>query len=147
MRIAWFEDIINYDNLTSNSRVRTTQAQAEHTFSFSARASLRLGGEAQHFAANVDGYPARGGKDYPASGCCATTPCPACSSRPICAKPSLQAAAHPWPRRWGPSAAPRRSTSGSGAPATNLRPENGFGYEAGLRHQLTKNASWSLQTD
>ncbi len=36
VRIAWFEDIIDYqnDNLTSNSRVRTTQAQAEHTFTF-----------------------------------------------------------------------------------------------------------------
>ncbi|GAA4356275.1 TonB-dependent receptor [Hymenobacter saemangeumensis] len=58
VRGAWFEDIINYRNqsLVSNSRVRTTQAQAEHTSALGQRASLRLGGEAQHFAALVDGY-------------------------------------------------------------------------------------------
>jgi iron complex outermembrane receptor protein len=42
----------------SNSRVRTTQVQAEHTAALGRRASLRLGLEAQHFAAVVDGYGA-----------------------------------------------------------------------------------------
>ena len=58
MRGAWFEDVINYSDqgATSNSRVRTTQAQAEYTLPLGALASLRLGGEAQHFAALVDGY-------------------------------------------------------------------------------------------
>lgn len=58
VRGAWFEDIINYSDqgASSNSRVRTTQAQAEHTAALGHRASLRLGLEAQHFAAVVDGY-------------------------------------------------------------------------------------------
>ncbi|WP_139925633.1 TonB-dependent receptor [Hymenobacter sp. DG01] len=60
-RVAWFEDIINYrDEVSglSESGVRTTQAQAEHTWSFAPNASLRVGAEAQHFAAQVDGYGA-----------------------------------------------------------------------------------------
>ncbi|WP_201986799.1 TonB-dependent receptor [Hymenobacter rubidus] len=58
VRGAWFEDIINYRDggTPSNSRVRTTQAQAEHTRALGAHGSLRLGAEAQHFAALVDGY-------------------------------------------------------------------------------------------
>ena len=59
-RAAWFEDVLNYRDggAPSNSRVRTTQAQAEHTAALGARGSLRLGAEAQHFAAVVDGYGA-----------------------------------------------------------------------------------------
>ena len=59
-RAAWFEDVLNYRDggAPSNSRVRTTQAQAEHTAALGARGSLRLGAEAQHFAALVDGYGA-----------------------------------------------------------------------------------------
>ena len=59
-RVAWFEDVLNYRDggAPSNSRVRTTQAQAEHTAAVGARGSLRLGAEAQHFAALVDGYGA-----------------------------------------------------------------------------------------
>ena len=58
VRGAWFEDIINYSDqgAVSNSRVRTTQTQAEYTAALGRRASLRLGLEAQHFAAVVDGY-------------------------------------------------------------------------------------------
>jgi vitamin B12 transporter len=58
VRGAWFEDIINYSDqgAVSNSRVRTTQSQAEYTAPLGQRASLRLGVEAQHFAAVVDGY-------------------------------------------------------------------------------------------
>ena len=58
VRGAWFEDVLNYRDgeAKSNSRVRTTQAQAEHTAALGARGSLRLGAEAQHFAALVDGY-------------------------------------------------------------------------------------------
>ena len=59
-RAAWFEDVLNYyaDDASgaSNSRVRTTQAQVDYTAPLGARASLRLGAEAQHFAALVDGY-------------------------------------------------------------------------------------------
>ncbi|AMR27571.1 hypothetical protein A0257_11000 [Hymenobacter psoromatis] len=58
VRGAWFEDIINYSDqgAISNSRVRTTQSQADYTAPLGPRASLRLGVEAQHFAALVDGY-------------------------------------------------------------------------------------------
>jgi iron complex outermembrane receptor protein len=58
VRGAWFEDILNYRDGgdPSNSRVRTTQAQAEYTAALGARGSLRLGSEAQHFAALVSGY-------------------------------------------------------------------------------------------
>ncbi|GAB3313234.1 TonB-dependent receptor plug domain-containing protein [Hymenobacter humi] len=58
VRGAWFEDVLNYRDggAPSNSRVRTTQAQAEHTAALGARGSLRVGAEAQHFAALVDGY-------------------------------------------------------------------------------------------
>jgi vitamin B12 transporter len=58
VRGAWFEDIINYSDqgAVSNSRVRTTQSQAEYTAPLGPHASLRLGVEAQHFAAVVDGY-------------------------------------------------------------------------------------------
>ena len=59
-RAAWFEDVLNYRDggAPSKSRVRTTQAQAEHTAALGLRGSLRLGVEAQHFAAVVDGYGA-----------------------------------------------------------------------------------------
>ena len=58
VRGAWFEDIINYRDggAPSNSRVRTTQAQGEHTMVLGPRGSVRLGAEAQHFVALVDGY-------------------------------------------------------------------------------------------
>ncbi|RSK51154.1 TonB-dependent receptor [Hymenobacter rigui] len=58
-RAAWFEDVLNYrDEVSglSESRVRTSQAQAEHTWTFAPNASVRAGAEAQHFAAQVDGY-------------------------------------------------------------------------------------------
>ncbi|WP_019946208.1 TonB-dependent receptor [Hymenobacter aerophilus] len=61
VRAAWFEDVINYrDEVSglSESRVRTSQAQAEHTWRLAPNASVRLGVEAQHFAAQVDGYGA-----------------------------------------------------------------------------------------
>ena len=59
-RVAWFDDVLNYRDrgAPSNSRVRTTQAQAEHTAALGTRGSLRLGAEAQHFEALVDGYGA-----------------------------------------------------------------------------------------
>ena len=58
VRAAWFEDILNYrdDGLLSNSRVRTTQVQAEYTAAVGVRGSLRLGAEAQHFNAVLNEY-------------------------------------------------------------------------------------------
>ncbi|MBF9223654.1 TonB-dependent receptor plug domain-containing protein [Hymenobacter ruricola] len=58
VRGAWFEDVLNYrdDGQDSRSRVRTTQAQAEYTAALGARATLRVGAEAQHFSAAVAEY-------------------------------------------------------------------------------------------
>ncbi|MBO0357116.1 TonB-dependent receptor [Hymenobacter sp. BT186] len=59
VRAAWFEDVLNYrddSNGLSESEVHTTQAQAEHTWNVASTFSVRLGAEAQHFAARVDGY-------------------------------------------------------------------------------------------
>ncbi|NML67149.1 TonB-dependent receptor [Hymenobacter sp. RP-2-7] len=58
VRAAWFEDVLDYQDggATSRSLMRTTQAQAEHTSALGQRGSLRLGAEAQHYAAQIDGY-------------------------------------------------------------------------------------------
>lgn len=58
VRVAWFEDVLDYQaaGIQSNSRVRTTQMQGQHTFNFAPHASVQVGAEAQHFAAEVEGY-------------------------------------------------------------------------------------------
>ncbi|AYA38410.1 TonB-dependent receptor [Hymenobacter oligotrophus] len=59
VRAARFADNIRYynDNVQpSNSATVVWQAQAEHTLQWRPNASLRLGAEAQHFVADVDGY-------------------------------------------------------------------------------------------
>jgi iron complex outermembrane receptor protein len=59
VRVAYVQDGIRYADDTlepQDSDLRTTQAQTEHTLTFGPRASLRLGAEAQHFAATVEGY-------------------------------------------------------------------------------------------
>ncbi|MCC3157780.1 TonB-dependent receptor [Hymenobacter sp. 15J16-1T3B] len=59
VRAAWFGDLIEYQNdqlSTSHSRSSVRQAQLEHTRQWRPNLSLRLGAEAQHFVAHVDGY-------------------------------------------------------------------------------------------
>ncbi len=58
VRGAWFEDVLNYQDLVivSNSRVRTTQGQAEYTAPLGRAATMRLGAEIQHFAAELNEY-------------------------------------------------------------------------------------------
>ncbi|UYZ58864.1 TonB-dependent receptor [Hymenobacter latericus] len=59
VRAARFADNIRYYNdqvQPSNSATAVWQAQAEHTLQWRPNASLRLGAEAQHFVADVDGY-------------------------------------------------------------------------------------------
>ena len=58
VRAAAFEDVLNYhdDGLTSDSRVRTTQGQAEYTAAVGARGSLRVGAEVQHFSTTFREY-------------------------------------------------------------------------------------------
>ncbi|WP_223652945.1 TonB-dependent receptor plug domain-containing protein [Hymenobacter psoromatis] len=59
VRAAWFDDVLNYASdqvARSNSDVKTNQVQAEYTRPLGQRGTLRLGAEAQHFAALADGY-------------------------------------------------------------------------------------------
>ena len=58
VRGAWFEDVLNYRDqaIVSNSRVRTTQGQAEYTAVLGSAATLRLGAEIQHFVAELSEY-------------------------------------------------------------------------------------------
>jgi vitamin B12 transporter len=59
VRGAWFDDVLNYTSdqvARSSSDVKTTQAQGEYTRPLGQRGTLRLGAEAQHFAAVVDSY-------------------------------------------------------------------------------------------
>ncbi|GAA4377374.1 TonB-dependent receptor [Hymenobacter koreensis] len=62
VRAAWFGDLIDYQNdqlRTSHSRASVRQAHLEHTVQWRPNLSLRLGAEAQHFVAHVDGYRGR----------------------------------------------------------------------------------------
>jgi len=58
VKAAYFNDFMHYqdDNTNSDAAVKTYQTQAEHTIAFQEKLSLKIGGEAQHFAANVSGY-------------------------------------------------------------------------------------------
>ncbi|MGY3091401.1 vitamin B12 transporter [Hymenobacter sp. UYAg731] len=58
VRAAAFEDVLNYHDIsiTSDSRVRTTQGQAEYTAAVGTRGSLRLGAEVQHFSTTFREY-------------------------------------------------------------------------------------------
>ncbi|WP_170865177.1 TonB-dependent receptor [Hymenobacter psychrotolerans] len=61
VRVAWFEDILNYstDQFRNDSRVRTSQIQGSHTLHFSPTTSLRIGAEAQHFGVRMNDYGGR----------------------------------------------------------------------------------------
>ncbi len=209
-RVAWFDDVLNYRDggLISNSRVRTTQAQAEHTRTLGACGSLRLGAEAQHFAAQVDGYgsevvaenraaafallrydPRPGLRlsanlrqaalpaglapltptvglewDLLGSHTAADVPAvPALAAAPVLADSmgalNQQLRAHSLRRSAIHSLTATASAARSyRAPTLNerywrpggnpdLRPESGFGYEAGLRHRLAGPGAASLETE
>ncbi|MCI1188199.1 TonB-dependent receptor [Hymenobacter sp. DH14] len=207
-RAAWFEDVLNYRDggAPSNSRVRTTQAQAEHTAALGARGSLRLGAEAQHFAALVDGYGAVPVTENRAAafallrydsrptlrlsanlrqaalpaGLAPLTPtvglewdllhpaANASAAEAETAAPAAAAAASETGKLDLPPSLPYSVThlltfSASAArsyraPTLNerywrpggnpdLRPESGFGYEAGLRHRLAGQPGLVLETE
>ncbi|MDQ2772004.1 MAG: TonB-dependent receptor, partial [Bacteroidota bacterium] len=209
-RVAWFDDVLNYRDggTPSNSRVHTTQAQAEHTSALGARGSLRLGAEAQHFAALVDGYggttvaenraaafallrydprptlrlsgnlrqaalPAglapltpTAGLEWDLLGSHTAADMPATPASDVAPAATDSMAAAGWPARghslihpFTHSLTVKASTARSyRAPTLNerywrpggnpdLRPESGFGYEAGLRHQLAGPGAASLETE
>ena len=182
VRGAWFEDVLDYQDggATSRSRMRTTQAQAEHTAALGARGSLRVGAEAQHFAAAIDGYgPTAVAENRAAAfallrydprpglrlsgnlrqaflpgGAAPLTPtvglewdwpgrrlalAPADSARPVLTLKASASRSYRAPtlneRYWRPGGNP------------GLRPETGWGYEAGaqLRQPLSPRASLLLE--
>jgi vitamin B12 transporter len=181
VRTAWFEDILNYRDggEPSNSRVRTTQAQAEHTSALGARGSLRLGAEAQHFVALVDGYGATALTENrgAAFALLRYDPRPALRLSANLRQALLPAGLAPLTPTIGlewdllrsqadslPHASAHQLTAkGSAArsyraPTLNerywqpggnpgLRPESGFGYEAGLRHRLRLAPAATLETE
>lgn len=174
-RAAWFEDIIDYrDDVSglSESRVRTTQAQAEHTWSFAPNASLRVGGEAQHFEAQLDGYGARPRTENRFSGFALLRYDPQPRLRlslnvrqavlPGQQPPLTPTAGAEWEVLQAPQQTVSLKASASRsyrAPSLNERfwrpggnpdllPEEGFGYEAGVVHVLTlAPAHLRLQTE
>ena len=198
-RAAWFDDVLNYRDggAASNSRVRTTQAQAEHTAALGTRGSLRLGAEAQHFVALVDGYGAVPIAENRAAAFALLRydPRPALRLSANLRQAALPAGLAPltptvgleWDLLPGvAAAAPANSVAASEAgnqavpqlrtyafthlltfrasaarsyraPTLNerywrpggnpdLRPESGFGYEAGLRHRLSGQPGVVLET-
>ena len=91
VRGAWFEDVLNYRDggAPSNSRVRTTQAQAEHTAAAGRPRQPAPGGRSPAFCGA--GRWLRLAKPSPKTAplplpCCATTRAPACASPPTCAR-------------------------------------------------------------
>ncbi|SHI71984.1 iron complex outermembrane recepter protein [Hymenobacter daecheongensis DSM 21074] len=168
VRVAWFEDILNYrsDDVESRSGVRTTQAQAEHTLNFGPTTSLRVGAEAQHFAGQVDIYTVRENR-FTGFALLSFSPAPTLRltanlrqavlpSRRAPLAPTLgaewqlrQAATQQLTLKASASRSYRAPTLNerywrTGNP--NIAPESGFGYEAGLRHEW-KPAAFALQTE
>ncbi|MDO7847787.1 TonB-dependent receptor [Hymenobacter sp. M29] len=177
VRGAWFEDILNYRDggAPSNSRVRTTQAQAEHTSALGARGSLRLGAEAQHFAARVDGYGSTEISENRAAAFALLRYDP----RPVLRlSANLRQAALPaglapltptlgleWDLLAAPDSAAAQALTFKAsaarsyrAPTLNerywrpggnpdLRPELGIGYEGGLRHRRAWSRRLALESE
>ncbi|GAA3949105.1 TonB-dependent receptor [Hymenobacter algoricola] len=156
VRVAWFEDILNYrsDDVASTSRVQTTQAQAEHTFHFRPNVSLRVGAEAQHFAGKVDIYQVQENR-YAGFALFRLDPTPRLhltanlrqAVLPGRRAPLAPTAGAEW-QLWQ-TPAQQLTLKGSAsrsyrAPTLNerywrtgnpdLAPEQGYGYEAGLQH-------------
>ncbi|UPL48511.1 TonB-dependent receptor [Hymenobacter sublimis] len=174
-RVAWFEDVINYrDDVSglSESTVHTTQAQAEHTWTFAPNASLRVGAEAQHFAAQVDGYGTQPRTENRFSGFALLRYDPRPRLRlslnmrqavlPGQQPPLTPTAGAEWEVvQLGAQALSLKASASRSyrAPTLNERywrpggnpnllPEQGFGYEGGVVHTLSKPAAHlRLQTE
>jgi vitamin B12 transporter len=171
VRVAWFEDVLNYrsDDVTSNSRIQTTQAQAEHTVMFRPDVSLRLGVEAQHFSGEVDGYQHPIDENrYAGFGLLRYDPLPTLHltanlrqallpghRAPL--TPTLGAEWQFWQTTTQTLAAKANGSRSYRAPTLNerfwptgdpnLAPESGLGYEAGLTHEWQQAPGLSLHTE
>ncbi|MBC6697077.1 TonB-dependent receptor plug domain-containing protein [Hymenobacter puniceus] len=173
VRAAWFEDIINYrdDGVRSNSRVQTSQAQVEHTFRFAPTLSLRVGTEAQHFVAHVDGYEAPTVMEnrFSGFGLLRYDPLPRLqlslnvrqafiSGRRPPLTPTAGAEWLAWQHGTQQLSVKASASRSYRAPTLNerfwyptgkpdLRPETSLGYEAGLRHEVRPTPTLLLQTE
>ncbi|MCB2376227.1 TonB-dependent receptor [Hymenobacter sp. BT635] len=171
VRVAWFEDVLNYrsDAVTSNSRVRTTQAQAEHTFTFRPTMSLRLGAEAQHFSGLVDGYKEPINENrYAGFALLRYDPRPTLHltanfrqavlpGRRAPLAPTLGAEWQFWQTEAQTFSAKATASRSYRAPTLNerfwptgdpnLAPESGVGYEAGLTHAWHPATDLTLKTE
>lgn len=174
LRVAWFEDVLNYqtDQFLSASRVRTTQAQASHTWQLAPAFSLRVGAEAQHFAARLQAYGGAVSENrYAGYALLRYDPWPRLrlsanlrqallpGRRPPLAPvlgaewQAVQGAAHQlllkanYARGYRAPTLNERYYQPGGDP--NLKPESSRGYEAGLRHQwqLSRTRPRSLHTE
>lgn len=173
VRAAWFDDVLNYqdDGLRSNSRVYTSQAQAEHTVTFVPTLSLRLGAEAQRFVAHVDGYEAPTVAENRFSGFALLRYDPAprlhlslnvrqafISGRRPPLTPTAGVEWQAWERNRQQLTLKASASRSYRAPTLNerfwfptgkpdLRPETSLGYEAGLTHKLQPSAAVHIQTE
>ncbi|WP_400193439.1 TonB-dependent receptor [Hymenobacter sp. B81] len=161
---------------TSHSRSSVRQAQAEHTLQWQANLSLRLGVEAQQFVARVDGYdtlltprPVREAR-YAGFALLRYDPSPRLRLTLNARQPVLPGRAAPlcptagaewqlWAsaqqQLWLKASAARsyraptlneRYWSRGGRPNLDLQPENGLGYDGGLRYEYRR-GPWQLQTE
>ncbi|GAB3861509.1 TonB-dependent receptor [Hymenobacter terrigena] len=180
VRVAYVQDGIRYGDDTlepQDSDLRTTQAQTEHTLTFGPRASLRLGAEAQHFAATVEGYASPITENrFAAFGLLRYDPRPELrfnlnvrqAAVPNQQPPLAPAAGLEWDlyRRAAPLAGQnpvrlltlKASAARSYRAATlnerywptgnpNILPETGWGYEAGLQYEADLTRRWHWRTE
>lgn len=172
VRVAWFEDILNYRNdaTTSNSTVRTTQAQADHTRNFGSRASLRAGVEAQHFAVAPElyrrevtenrfaGYVLLRYDPRPTVHLSANVRQAVLPGRRVPLTPTLGAEWQVWQTSVQQLTLKASTSRSYRAPTLNerfwpqggdpnLRPESGYGYEGGVQHSFIPTSSLALTSE
>ena len=175
VRAAWFEDVLDYglqNTDASKSRVRTTQVQADHTITFRPNLSLRLGAEAQRFAAHVldyldgtevvehrfSGFGLLRYDPLPTLRLTANVRQAVLPGRRPPLTPTLGAewqlahtttqlviAKASFSRSYRAPTLNERYWRPGGRP--DLLPENSRGYEAGLRHELTAPNNLTLHTE
>ncbi|QJX46180.1 TonB-dependent receptor [Hymenobacter taeanensis] len=172
VRVAWFEDVLNYRNeaTVSNSRVRTTQAQADHTINFGSRASVRGGLEAQHFAVTPElyrrpvtenryaGYVLLRYDPRPALHLSANVRQAVLPGRRVPLTPTLGAEWQVWQTSHQQLTLKASTSRSYRAPTLNERfwpqggdpnllPESGFGYEGGLLHTVKPTTQLTLVSE
>lgn len=172
VRVAWFEDVLNYRNdaTVSNSTVRTTQAQADYTINFGGRASLRSGLEAQRFVVAPElyrrsvtenrfaGFVLMRYDPLPTLHLSANVRQAVLPGRAAPLTPSLGAEWQVWQTKRQQLSLKASASRSYRAPTLNerfwpqggdpnLRPERGYGYEGGLQHTFRPAALLTLVSE